>query len=209
MRKILKILAVLAAAAAVVVALFAATVAVLTPWMDRWGATDEEIAAVYPGDELVPNPVDIANRAITIQAPPQQVYPWLLQLGAGRGGLYSYTALEALIGCPIVNADRIHPEWQDLKPGDEVKLCPHDPAPPPYIVAQVIPDRALVLGHKDGEEWVEVWQFNLVPQADGSTRLVQRTRTTLAGGFWAVLHPVTFVMERRMLYGIKERVEGR
>jgi hypothetical protein len=175
--------------------------------MDRWGATGEEIAAIFPGDELVPDPASFVNRAITIRASPEQIYPWLVQLGADKGGFYSYTMIEKLIGCPLVNADRIHQEWQSLQVGDEVKMCPKGAVPPPYIVAQIHPNQALVLGHRENGKWVDLWQFILVPRVDGSTRLILRTRSMMAGGFWNIIHPGVFIMERGMLYGIKERVE--
>jgi hypothetical protein len=180
----------------------------LLPSMDRWGSTEAERAAGLPGDELVPSPARIVNRAVTIEAPPEQIYPWLVQLGAGKGGFYSYTTIEGLIGCPLVNAERIHPDWQNLQVGDEVKMCPAEPAPPPYIVAQLHPNQALVLGHQEGAEWVDTWQFVLLPQPDGSTRLVLRTRTTLTGGIWEIIRPAVFVMERGMLLGIKARAEN-
>jgi len=181
---------------------------ILLPQIDRWGATDAEIAAAYPGDELVGAPLEVVNRAVTINAPPEKIYPWLLQLGADRGGLYSYDVLEKMANCPITNADRIHPEWQNVKVGDLVKLCPKEPGPPPYIVASLMPNRSLVLGHQDSHGgWAEEWEFNLLPQPDGTTRLVTRTRTTAVGGFWTVLHPITFVMERGMLLGVKARAE--
>jgi hypothetical protein len=182
-------------------------VVLLTPWMDRWGTSQEEIAATYPGDELVATPASFVNRAITIDARPEQIYPWLVQLGAGKGGFYTYTSLEKFIGCPLVNADSIHDEWQNLQVGDEVKMCPKDPAPPPYIVAQIHPNRAIVLGHKDKDEWVDLWQFILVPRSDGTTRLVLRTRTMMVGGFWNIIHPGVFIMEYGMLNGIKTRAE--
>ena len=182
-------------------------VILLTPWMDRWGASPEEIAAKYPGDELVPTPASFVNRAITIHARPEQIYPWLVQLGAGKGGFYTYTSLEKLIGCPLVNADQIHEEWQNLQVGDEVKMCPKDPAPPPYIVAQLLPNQAIVMGHQENGDWVDLWQFVLLPQTGGTTRLVLRTRTMMTGGFWDVIHPGVFIMERGMLTGIKERAE--
>lgn len=180
---------------------------VLTPWLNRWGATPEEIDATHPGDELVPAPARFINRAITIQASPEQIYPWLVQLGADKGGLYSYTRLEALIRCPMVNADRIHPEWQNLQVGDQVKMCNQDPAPPPYSVAQLHPNQAIVLGHQDNGQWVDLWQFVLVPQTDGATRLILRTRTMMTGGFWDAIQPGVFVMEYGMLHGIKARAE--
>jgi hypothetical protein len=203
MKKLLIIIAVLAGLAVVVVV----TVSLLTPTMDRWGATEVEIAATYPGDELVADPKSFVNHAITIQASPEQIYPWLVQLGADKGGMYSYTALEGLIRCPMVNADRIHEEWQNLQVGDPVKLCAGEVAPPPYIVAQIHPNEAIVMGHQENGEWVDLWQFVLVPQPDGTTRLILRTRTDMVGGFWDIIHPGVFVMERGLLNGVKERAE--
>ncbi len=197
------------AALAVLLVLFIVGIALLTPWMDRWGATDAEIAGRYPGDELLTQPASFVNRAITIHASPEQIYPWIVQLDANKGGWYSYTWLETnLLNCPMVNADHIHPEWQDLKVGDEVHMCPHDPAPPPYIVAQIHPDQAIVLGHQENGKWVDLYQFILVPESSGSTRLILRTRTNAVGGFWTVIHPGVFVMERGLLLGIKQRAEA-
>jgi len=182
-------------------------IALLTPWMDRWGATEGEIATTYPGDELVPEPASFVNHVITIHAAPEYIYPWIVQLDATKGGWYSYTWLEGMLGCKLVNADVIHPEWQDLQVGDEVKMCPGEFAPPPYIVAQLHPNRAIVMGHQEDGEWVDLYQFVIVPQVDGSSRLVLRTRTMMVGGIWTVIHPGTFIMERGLLYGIKERAE--
>jgi hypothetical protein len=180
----------------------------LTPWMDRWGATDEEISATYLGDELVPDPASIVNRAITIKATPEQIYPWIVQLGADKGGLYSYTWLEKIINCPMVNADRIHPEWQELKVGDEVKMCPGTFGPPPYKVAILGPLYTVVMGHEENGAWSDVWQFVIEPLANGNSRLILRTRTNLSGGIWNVIHPGVFIMERGMLMGIKDRAES-
>jgi hypothetical protein len=182
-------------------------VIILTPWMDRWGATDNEVNAIYPGDELVPTPSSFVNRAITIHASAEKIYPWLVQIGAGKGGWYSYSGLERLMRCPIVNADRIHEEWQNLQVGDVVKLCPNGTMPPPYTVAQIHPNQAIVMGHKENDQWVDLWQFMLVPQVDGSTRLISRTRTMMTGGFWDIIHPGVFIMETGMLKGIKHRAE--
>lgn len=181
----------------------------LMPWMDRWGATDAEIKASFIGDQLVPDPRYIYTRAITIQAAPEQVYPWIVQLGAERGGMYSYTWFETyILQCELVNADRIHPEWQDIKVGDQIKMCPGDSGPPPYEVALLEPDNALVLGHMDNGQWVDVWQFILVPQSDGTTRLVLRSRDTKSGWIWDVIRPGEFIMSRGMLLGIRERAEN-
>lgn len=184
-------------------------VALLTPWMDRWGANDAEISAVFPGDELLPEPASFVNHAVTIYAAPEEIYPWIVQLGADKGGMYSYTWLETyLFNCPLVNADRIHGEWQVLEVGDEMKMCPGEFGPPPYIIALIIPDQAIVMGHQENGNWVDLWQFVIHPEPDGSSRLILRTRTMMTGGFWTIIHPGVFIMERGMLLGIKERAEG-
>lgn len=204
MKKLFKLIGILAGLLALVVLVVIA----LTPWMDRWGATDAEIAATYPGDELLSEPAIFVNRAITINAPAEAIYPWIVQLDARKGGWYSYTWLETyLLNCPIVNADRIHEEWQNLQVGDEVYMCPEQPMPPPYVVAQLHPNQAIVMGHQENGEWVDIYQFIIVPQPDGSSRLILRTRTMMDSFFWQVLHPGAFVMERGLLYGVKERAE--
>ncbi len=190
-----------------IILLFVVILALLTPWMDRWGTTDEEIAMLLPGDELVAEPASFVNRAITIQASPEQIYPWLVQIGAGKGGWYSYSWLEGVIQCPITNADRIHPEWQDLKIGDPVEMCPNG-MPPAYKVAQIHPNHAIVMGHKENGAWVDLWQFVILSQADGSSRLILRTRTMMVGGIWTVIHPGVFVMEYGLLHGIQARAEA-
>src|SRR6202030_2013598 len=90
----------------------------------RWGATDEEIAALQPGDELIGDANVSATRAITIRRSPDVVWPWVAQLGQGRGGFYSYDFLENLVGCDIHSADRVVPEWQSIEVGAELKLHP-------------------------------------------------------------------------------------
>ena len=83
----------------------------------RWGATDEELVATLPGDELVPHPDLTTTRAVTVNARAADVWPWIAQLGQGRGGFYSYDALENLVGCDIHSADRIVPAWQGVAVG--------------------------------------------------------------------------------------------
>ena len=205
MKKSLKITGVVLALAVLAVG----AIILLTPWMDRWGATDQEIQATFPGDELVPKPASFVNRAVTIRAKPEQIYPWIVQLGAGKGGYYSYTWLETyLLNCPLVNADRIHAEWQGLRVGDEVRMCPQQSGPPPYTAALLVPNRAVVLGHQENGKWVDLWQFVILPQADGSSRLILRTRTMAVGGFWDVIHPGIFVMEHGLLLGVRDRAKA-
>jgi hypothetical protein len=94
---------------------------VARPRINQWGATDQEHQATWPGDRLLARPGFVWTNAITIQRPATQVWPWLLQLGQGRGGLYSYDWLENLVGCDIHSADRVLPQFQQpLQVGDRV-----------------------------------------------------------------------------------------
>ncbi len=179
----------------------------LMPWMDSWGATDAEIAASLTGDHLVPTPRISYTRAVSINASPEETYPWIAQLGADKGGMYSYTWLEGLIQCPQTNADRIHEEWQELEVGSKVLMCPDVNAPPAYEVALIKPNQAIVMGHQENGTWSDIWQFNLIPQDNGTTRLVIRSRSALEGWFWDAIRPGEFIMMQRMMLGIKERAE--
>ncbi|MGZ9223081.1 MAG: SRPBCC family protein [Anaerolineales bacterium] len=204
MKKFLKLIGILAGIAVLVVLIIIA----LMPWMDRWGATDDEIAASFLGDELVPSPAVTYTRAVTVNATPAEIYPWLVQMGAEKGGMYSYSWFETnVLRCELINADRIHNEWQGLKVGDAVRMCPGEWGPPAYEAAIIKPNKALVIGHQENGEWLDVWQFVLIPQTDGTTRLVARGRDTKTGTVWDVIRPGQFIMERGMLLGIKERAE--
>lgn len=120
--------------------------ALVTPFLRsrrrRWGARDAERHETHPGDELVPEPKWTADHAISIDAPPEQVWPWLAQLGQGRGGFYSYEKLENLAGCQIENASRVLEAHQQIGVGDPVKL--HVEVPP-MVAAIVDPPTTLVL----------------------------------------------------------------
>ncbi|MCJ7537353.1 MAG: SRPBCC family protein [Anaerolineales bacterium] len=180
------------------------------PWYSKWGATAGEVEMTLPGDEFVPNPVLESTRAITIQAPATAVWPWLVQMGQGRGGLYSYERLENLVGCDMHNADRIIPEYQQLKVGDKVRLVPEG-REPYFLVSAVEPGRAIILG---GDDPPTTWVFILQPIDNNSTRLIVRWRQDYEPSFgniigWRVFtDPITFVMERKLLQGIKARVEA-
>jgi hypothetical protein len=205
MKLILKIIGIFFAA--IVIGVIA--VVLLMPWMDSWGASPQEVSASLPGDELVLSPNIGYTRAISVNASPEQIYPWIVQIGAEKGGWYSYEWFEtSVLRCQNTNADRIHEEWQGLKVGDKVKMCPDENMPPAYLVARMDPDHAIVLGHKDGNKWVEVWQFVLLPQEDGTTRLVIRSRSEMGGWFWNVIRPGEFIMMRGMVLGIRERAEA-
>jgi hypothetical protein len=179
----------------------------LTPWMDRWRTTTEERLMELPGDKYNRTPGRVANRAVTINAPAEKIYPWIVQIGADKSGMYSYTWLERLVGCKMAKDETIHPEWQNLAEGDEMKMCAGEFAPPPYIVIETLPNQAVIYGHKEGDAWVDVWQFVLVPQSDGTTRLITRTSTNMTGGMWEVIRPISFTMERKMLLTLKKLAE--
>jgi hypothetical protein len=176
----------------------------------RWGATHDEVRKALAGDELVPHADIVATRGVTIALHPDAVWPWIAQLGQGRGGFYSYDLLENLVGCQIHSADRIVPEWQHVSVGDDVRLHPEIS----LRVAALEPGRALVL--QGGVPMGSVpppydctWAFVLREQHDGSTRLVMRERYGYTR-WWSALivepvQLVSFVMSARMLRGIKLR----
>jgi hypothetical protein len=89
----------------------------LRDWHLHWGATPAEVAGEVAGDELMPDPVIVATRAVEIDAPPSAIWPWLVQMGPGRGGAYTYDWIERRLGIDIHNSDRIIPEFQYLKVG--------------------------------------------------------------------------------------------
>src|SRR5450755_1930106 len=93
-------------------------------WQLRWGATVEESGESLPGDDLISDPDLAATRAITVGAAAGQVWPWIAQLGQGRGGFYSCDFLENLVGCDIHSADQIVPGWQDVEVADQIRLAP-------------------------------------------------------------------------------------
>ena len=172
---------------------------VVRPWHLRWGSREEEIAKPLPGDELVPNPAIESTRAITVNAPVEEVWPWLAQIGQDRGGFYSYEWLENLAGCRMRNADRIHAEWQHREVGERVFLHPAVG----LEVKAFEPGRAIVL-----EGW---GSFVVEPIDEKSTRVILRSRVPQRLGvllyYLLTIEIPHFIMERRMLKGIKQRVE--
>jgi hypothetical protein len=185
----------------------------------NWGATAEEATAALPGDELVPDPAVNTTLALTVAAPPEEVWAWLVQMGQNRGGMYSYDRLENFIGLRIHSTDEIRLEWQHLAAGDRVVVVPEGYGPMPagyaFTVARVDPPRALVLRQAPPEHpWNGVWSFHVVPVGDGRCRLLARSRTEVARQLGLRIatrlgEPITLVMTRRMLHGIKQRAERR
>jgi hypothetical protein len=185
-----------------------------------WGATPIEHAAPLPGDELVAEPAIVATRAVTIAATPEQIWPWLVQIGQDRGGMYSYDWLENLLGLDIHSTDVIRDEWQDLAVGDRITLMPAGfagaAAGYSLPVVRIDPPRSLVLRQAPPEHpWDAVWSFHLVPLDDGRTRLISRSRSHRHHGLRgaidvaldAAMDPVTWLMTRKMLLGIEQRAE--
>ena len=195
----------LATAAGTAAALETTRRLVRTPVL-TWGATDEEAGRALPGDELLEDPAVVSTRAITIDAPPAAVWPWLVQMGSGRGGAYTYDWIENLFGLGMHSAERIHPEWQNLAVGD---VIPGKESLQGMRVEVLDPERALVTRSEDGT-WV--WAF-VLEDLGGRTRLLSRNRIAMRDPSlgdrigMAVMEPGSLVMERKMLHGIKERAE--
>ena len=175
-------------------------------WVLSWGATPEEAARPLPGDDLLDAADIVATRAIGIDATASAIWPWLVQMGPGRAGAYTYDWIENLFGLNMHSADRIHPEWQNVKVGDVLRSREDRPG-----MRVAILDRERVLSHRsEAGDWV--WTFVLVPE-DGSTRLISRNRIAMKGAAagqrlgMLVMEPGSLVMERKMLLGIKQRAE--
>jgi hypothetical protein len=184
---------------------------VVRPWMYAWGARADEVDVVLLGDDLVSASTPRTTRAVSIDASIEAVWPWLVQIGEDRGGFYSYDWLERAVGAHIHNTQIVHPEWQELSVGDSVWLARRYGQRARQVVADIEPKSHLVLmSEPDFDRMARVekasgaWGF-YVRQDDGPSRLLAR------GSGGAVGH-VTFdvphfVMEQKMLRGIRQRVE--
>jgi hypothetical protein len=183
-------------------------------WHMRWGATDAEVAAPMPGDDIVPRAQFNATRAITIQAPPEVVWPWIAQLGYGRGGFYTYDLVD---NAGERSADRIVEEYQDIKVGDQIPMFheSHGLAIA-YRVDSLQTNESMTWVHQphEGERPDSTWSWRLTRLSAGRTRLVTRMKqdyrweTPRLAAFNLILMEFgDFAMERRMLKGIKTRAE--
>jgi hypothetical protein len=207
----------------VVTVLLFAYVFAVRPWHSTWGATHLDRVARLPGDSLSPRAYRFITHAVNVQAPPEAVWPWIVQIGQDRGGFYSYTFLENLAGCQMPKVRQIVPEWQARAVGETVWFA----TPNRYkgrarmIVAVVEPQRSLTLAtpedwkrFQSGDEGLETtWTFALVPKPGGTTRLIARLRT-VAYPTWVTRlvnyvfwEPAHFLMERKMLLTIKSLSE--
>lgn len=195
--------------------------ALARPGMMRWGVAREELAASYPGDELIPGGRRGATMAITIGVPPSAVWPWLVQMGCDRAGFYSWDRLDNG-GRP--SAERIHPEWQRIAAGDRIFAVPDGSVW--FDVAMVEPERTLVLrsslslprahhfdpgGPPPAAFGDSTWAFHLRPEGAGATRLLvrgfsrARPRALTRLGDWLFWEPAHWVMQRRQFAGLRRR----
>lgn len=195
----------------------------LRNWCLRWGTTPAEAYATFPGDDLFPVYTSEATHAITIHASPQQVWPWLMQIGQDRSGFYSYTFLENSIGADMPKLERLVPEWKPRAVGETVWFAtPRRFGGQGRMIAAVVqPQRSFVMvGPDDWENLragrpaqIAFWSFTLEPLGNGESRLVARVRggtpptlMSRAVGrlFWEPMH---FVMEQKMLRTIRDLSE--
>jgi hypothetical protein len=184
----------------IAVAVIGTYLQVLGPWQRRWGATEEEVRRGMPGDDLLRPDAPSTTRAITINASPEEVFPWLLQIGYGRGGWYSYDWIDN-DGKP--SAARIDPALQRLAVGERIEMLP-GMGP---VVHEIVPNHHIV---SRGE--ADSWCLLVEPTPDGRTRLISRWRQdwpkTASTYVWLVLaDPGAFVMEQKMLRRIRDLAE--
>jgi hypothetical protein len=193
-------IAIMAAVAALIIYLLW-----VRPWQLRWGATDEEVARLMPGDEIVKRPTFNATRAVTIQARPEQIWPWLVQIGHKRAGWYSYDWVDNL-GRP--SAERSIPDLQDLKVGDLIPISPDGKMG--FWVKGLEPNQWMLWWDKVGDT---TWFWGLYPLDENRTRLITRIRLHYNWLSPVILFDLALdigdiVMMRKCLLGIKRRVEA-
>jgi hypothetical protein len=200
-----------------------AYVVVVRRWLLEWGSTESERVKGLPGDDVVPSPKYETTHGVIVNAPATDVWKWLVQIGQGRGGFYTYDWLENMMSLDIHSVDRIVPELQELKLGDSISLSPGNELP--MTVAAFEPGRTLVLRTGSPDLPVEPgdyvrgeiagsWAFILEPIDANTTRFIVRWRadwreSPLASSLnTVILEPAHCIMERGMLLGIKKRAEG-
>jgi hypothetical protein len=194
---------------------------VATPFIGRkrlrWGTVGTETTDSLPGDEFVPKPKWSYTLGIAVDASPEDVWPWIAQIGQGRGGFYTYQTLENIAGCKITNTTEILPDHQHPAVGEDIYL---HPTAPPMRIEIVDPPNALVLFGSPAdigteESWgMSTWQFAVNPGPDGGSRLLTRGRydytpdwkSRLAFGRFPI-EAISFVMSRKMMLEIKRLAE--
>lgn len=194
---------------------------VATPFIGRrrlrWGTVGTEASDSLPCDELVAEPKWSYTLGIHVDAAPEAVWPWIAQIGQGRGGYYTYQTLENMVGCRITNTTEILPDHQRPAVGDDIYL---HPTAPPLRVEVVEPPNALVLFGSPADvgaatSWgVSTWQFVVRARPDGGSRLLTRGRYDHAPDWRSRLmfgrfpiEAISFVMSRKMMIEIKRLAE--
>jgi len=191
-------------AAAAGAGLLTAYLKFVRPWALRWGATAEEAARPLPGDKLVTKADYVATRAITIHAPPHEVWPWLVQIGSGRAGWYTYDRID---NAGVPSATEIIPELQQLQVGDLIPMVVGTDIG--VRVKELEPQRRMLWWDEKGEY---SWEWLLEPIDQQTTRLLNRLRVTRHRWTWKMLYELVavngdVVMQRKLLRGIKQRAE--
>jgi hypothetical protein len=176
----------------------------IRPWQLRWGATDVEVARAMPGDDMVKHPTFNATRAVTIQARPEEIWPWLVQIGITRAGWYSYDWMDNL-GKP--SAHRIIPELQHMAVGDLIPMSPDGKQG--MRVNDFEANRFILWWDNKGDV---TWYWGLYPQDESHTRLITRVRmhyrwTSPTILFSLLVEFTDIVMMRKCMLGIKRRAE--
>jgi hypothetical protein len=179
-------------------------------WHSRWGATDDEVQMPLPGDSIVAKPNMDTTRAITIEATPEDIWPWIVQIGKGRGGLYSYDWLDKAFGyLDQASSEEILPQFQTLKAGDVIPIGCDESTDDDFFVHEVRPLKALVIG-ANAEAFRErvSWAMVLLPISKSRTRLIMRVRADIELDLkgillYGLLDPAAFIMLRKQMLNIK------
>jgi hypothetical protein len=181
------------------------------PWYVHLGATADERHMALPGDSIVAHPTTGYTLAITIETPAESVWPWIAQMGQGRGGFYTHTWIENLLGADIQNADSVNSSLQNLAAGDTVRLTPNPYLGRPgqfMLVAEFKRPHALVFEQRLPSGGTASWALILLEDDDGTTRLITRRRGSRPSLFDRVMEPGYVLMDRGVLRGIRERATG-
>lgn len=191
---------------------------------ERWGLRKEELTRIFPGDEIIDQPKSQFTHAINIDAPLEDVWPWIAQIGQGRGGFYTYEALENMAGLKIHNADIILPEFQSPNVGDLIPFSPTDAFP--VVICE--PGSAMAIGFcidvetnklidpedNSYSKYLHIsWLWYVEPLDDYRSRFFSRNRVSFTSSFknkllyGPIAEPIVFAMDRKMCLGIKKRAE--
>jgi len=185
-------------------------------WLDNWGARPADLGRAWPGDALVPPPQENHTRAIDIEAPAAEVWPWIAQFGMRKAGFYSYELLERVVGIPVENLEYIEPAMQSLDVGDEILLHPKAPGIP---VGLLEPGSYVCFGKRDDADAStdtprRSWSIYVEPMSASSCRLIVRSSIERVAGASVLARvagrleqPVDFVMEQRLLRTVKRLAE--